>query len=270
MTDQEIETLLHQFFDDNLETLKLEGNHVLTVAVRESARQQVLMYWRKLNGIAKQVTDTEVKLTLPAQQSPEGRPFAIEGVVDIVQNTEQTTMYDLKTHDEVSIRSNIESYEAQLNVYAYIWQHLRGEKLDRTAIISTDLPEAVQRALREQREGQLDFALAKWQPIIEIPCKPDQIEQTLHKFGEIVDQIEGGNFAPPSADQLQNFVPGTRSAFGRYVCRNCDARFSCSSYRQYIRHSSRGKFEAEFRQYVLQDYGDDEARLNRRLLEGEN
>jgi hypothetical protein len=35
-------------------------------------------------------------------------------------------------------------------------------------------------------------------------------------------------------DRLNETMPGTRSIrFGTHVCRNCDARFSCASYRQY-------------------------------------
>jgi len=71
----------------------------------------------------------------------------IEGVVDIVREEGRTTMYDIKTHDLDTIHGNLELYEQQLNVYAHIWRHLRGQELDETAIISTSFPSAVKEAL---------------------------------------------------------------------------------------------------------------------------
>lgn len=40
------------------------------------------MYWRKLHEIARRVTDTEVRLALPQQRTPQGHTFSIEGVID--------------------------------------------------------------------------------------------------------------------------------------------------------------------------------------------
>ena len=42
--------------EDNLEMLKMEGGHALAPYVKETARMQVLLYWRKLREIAVKVT----------------------------------------------------------------------------------------------------------------------------------------------------------------------------------------------------------------------
>ena len=75
MTDEEIEQKLKEYFEENYELLRLEGGHALTEEGKANAFNQVLYYWKKLNHIAKKVTDTEVKLTLPEQVTPNGRKF---------------------------------------------------------------------------------------------------------------------------------------------------------------------------------------------------
>ncbi len=121
-----------------------------------------------------------------------------------------------------------------MNVYAYIWQNLRRQPLDEMALIATDFPEAVKDALDHGNEQELDYALSCWQPVVPITIDPRHVEQTVKDFGEVVDEIEEGRFAPPLLDILNTPLAGTRNVrFGTHVCRNCDARFSCASYRQY-------------------------------------
>src|SRR5690348_9617353 len=137
----DVEARIHEFFEENFEALRLAGDRSLAPEVKEAALQQVLLYWRRLKDIALKVTDTEVRLNLPHQVTPQGRMFGIEGIVDIVREQGETVMYDIKTHDADAIRQNLGAYEQQLNVYAYIWQKLRGEALDAMAIIATRFPQ---------------------------------------------------------------------------------------------------------------------------------
>src|SRR5207247_1478903 len=128
--DREVEARIDEFLDQNLAELQADRGHALAPQVRETARKQVKLYWRRLRDIATRVTDTEVRLGLTGEVTPAGRPFAIEGVVDIVRDERRTVLYDVKTHPEKAIRASATEYEAQLNVYAHIWQTLRGERLD--------------------------------------------------------------------------------------------------------------------------------------------
>jgi hypothetical protein len=239
MNDQarDIENELRTLFESNFERLRSEGGHSLAPDVRETAWNQVLLYWRRLSDIALKVTDTEVYLNLPGQKSPEGRTFAIEGIVDIVREHDQTIMYDIKTHDAESVRSGIDLYAEQLNVYAHIWQTLRGEPLDETAVIATRYPDAVQEALVQRDDTLLAEELSKWNPVVDIPFNTDSVESTVEKFGRTIDAIENGDFAPPPPEKLREVVPGTRVPFAVNVCRNCDARYSCEPYRGYARRS---------------------------------
>lgn len=251
----DIEQRLNEFFEENLAALALESGHSLSPEVRETARQQVLMYWRKLRAIAECITDTEVRLSLPQQRSPKGRTFTIEGVVDVVRADDRTVMYDIKTHDATAIRANIDEYERQLNVYAYIWQHLRGQRLDETAVICTQLPETLRRALGAGDERRIAYELEQWEPVIPIPFDPSRVDDMVRAFGEVVDLIEDGCFAPADLTTLHGRLPGTTRTFASEVCRRCDARFSCASYRAYAHAASQG-VEARFREY-FDDYGDD-------------
>ncbi|MBK9091273.1 MAG: PD-(D/E)XK nuclease family protein [Anaerolineae bacterium] len=257
----EIEERIEEFFEENMATLALESGHSLSPQARETARQQVLVYWRKLRAIAERVTDTEVGLSLPQNRSPDGRTFAIEGIVDIVREDERVVMYDIKTHETEAIRANIEDYERQLNVYAYIWQNLRGQRLDETAVICTQLPEALKQAANVRDERRMAYELGRWEPVIPIPFEPGHVAETVREFGETVDEIEDGCFAPPDLTTLQARLPGTTRTFATDICRYCDARFSCASYRQYAHAASRG-VEARFRQY-FDDFGDETTQADR-------
>lgn len=268
MNDAEIEQRIYDFFDDNYELLKLEGGYSMTRDSLETARLQVLMYWRKLRDVATRVTETEVKLNLPGQTTPAGRRFGIEGVVDIVREDERTVMYDLKTHSRESILGNEQLYAQQLNVYAHIWQELRSQKLDEQCVICTQLPAGLREAARDAGADprRLAHFLDQWQPLVPIPADPNTVHETVQRFGEVVDRIESGAFEPPDATTLADPAPGGKLAFARDICRNCDARFSCSAYRLYIRGGARtGQFDKQFKQY-LEDYGEDDDRIQRRFL----
>lgn len=254
----DIEDRIRAFFEENFETLRLEGDRSLAPEVKEAALQQVLVYWRKLQDIAVKVTDTEVRLNLPQQESPDGRIYGIEGVVDIVREHDQTVMYDIKTHDAQAIRGNLGEYERQLNVYAYIWQNLRGEELDEMAIICTRFPRAMKEALDTGDEKRLEKDLSRWNPVIDIPFNKKHLDQTIEEFGLVVDAIEDGDFAPSPVSKLKAVRPGERAPFAVTVCLNCDARFSCASYRTYALGAG-GVTTQRMREYFA-DVGDDEER----------
>jgi hypothetical protein len=67
---------------------------------------------------------------------------------------------------------------------------------------------------------------------------PSDPAVTVRRFGEVVDAIEEGRFAPPSLDQLLQPRPGMRQPLVREICVNCDARHSCDAYRSYRRQAA--------------------------------
>jgi hypothetical protein len=227
----DFEEELRRMFDENFQRLRAESGHSLSPDVREAAWQQVLMYWRRLRDVAETITDTEVHLNLPNQKSPKGRRFCIEGVVDIVREIQRVTMYDIKTHDLEFVQANKEFYQKQLNIYAHIWQELRGQQLDEVAVISTRLPEAVKRALLSGNSAALSNACEGWDPVVTIPFDAQDVAETIREFGDAVDAIEDGQYSPPPVALLRQRETRDET-FAQRTCQNCDARFSCSSYRE--------------------------------------
>ena len=123
---------------------------------------------------AAELTETEVKLSLPGQETPNTKvKFGIEGIVDIVRENDRVVMYDLKTHEADYIRENKDLYRQQLNVYAFIWKNLRGERLDETAIICTTFPPEWKAFLND--DARLAVELAKWEPVIELDFDPENL-----------------------------------------------------------------------------------------------
>lgn len=236
ITEQE----LREMFDQNFGRLRVENGHSLGRDVQIAAWGQVLCYWRRLRNIAETVTDTEVKLNLPNQKTPKGRTFCIEGVVDIVREGEKVTMYDLKTHELDFVKQNIALYRDQLNVYAYIWQNLRGEQLHETAVIATPVPDEVRIALETNNPDEINAAFAAWNPVVPVEFDASNVKKTIAEFACAVDQIEDHEFHPPKLSTLLQ-SDGKRGTFASRICRNCDVRFSCASYREYARkHKDRG------------------------------
>jgi hypothetical protein len=256
----EMEAFIRRVFEQNYEELRLESSHALAPDTRLTALHQVLLYWRTLSDVANNVTDTEVRLSLPNQKSPQGRDYAIEGIVDIVRDNERTIMYDIKTHNAEYVKSNLDVYEQQLNVYAHIWQNLRGQPLDGTAIIATDYPDNIRDALASENESEIEHALSTWDPVVPIRFDPKKVLETIAKFGETVDDIENGVFAPPPLERLNELITGSklRVRFATHVCRNCDARFSCKSYREYAWRGGRKTQDSVMAQYFAEPLPDEE------------
>lgn len=246
--DYEIIEQIREYFEENYELLRLEGGHAITEDTKQLALTQVLYYFTKMCEVALRVTDTEVKLTLPDQHTPKGRNFTIEGIVDIVRDDNETWMYDIKTHDTTYIESNKDLYERQLNVYAHIWQQLRGQQLDKTAIISTAYPESLKQAHLINDQFRIQYELSRWNPLIELEFDQKKLEEVIHDFAETVDCIEDKKFKPAPVSQLKSKMEGTNALFGTRVCRNCDARFSCASYREYATGKGKGE-RGNFKKY---------------------
>jgi hypothetical protein len=243
----EIEQFIRVAFEDNFRRLQAETGGGLAPDIKAMALDQVLLYWRKLRDVATRVTDTEVRLNLPGVETPAGREFGIEGVVDIVREEDHTVMYDIKTHEPDYVRTHREEYCQQLNIYAYIWSHLRGEPLDETAIIATAFPDALREALESGDETAIERATQAWDPVIEIPYDSASVEEAIQAFAEIVDAIEEGKFGPPAVAVLRSRTDPRAPAFGTRICRNCDARFSCRPYRLFAQEGGASRREPSFK-----------------------
>ncbi|MDX2023271.1 MAG: hypothetical protein SF187_23760 [Deltaproteobacteria bacterium] len=252
------ERFLMDAFEANFERLREDAGRSLAPFTKASARQQVLLYYRRLRELAAQVDETEVRLVLPEQTSPAGRQYTIEGVVDIVEDGISTVMYDLKTYlDADAARDQVEPHYRQLNVYAHIWKGLRGRHLDKVAVIATRPTRPLNRALRAGDPAKIEAAIEAWNPVLEVPVDGDVVAEVIESFGHVVDLIEDRKFTPPSLEVLKApSRPDGKVPFAQDVCLNCDARFGCASYRQLIRAQSPGRADQALRE-ASADFGGD-------------
>ena len=243
------ERFLMEAFEANFERLREESGRALAPFIKESARQQVLLYYRRLRELAARVEETEVRLVLPEQTSPAGRQYTLEGVVDIVEDGSSTVMYDLKTYlDADAARDHVEPHYRQLNVYAHIWKGLRGRQLDKVAVIATRPTRPLYRALRAGEPAKIQAAMEAWNPVLEVPVDGDVVAEVMESFGRVVDLIEDRKFSPPGLEVLKApSRPEGKTPFAQDVCLNCDARFGCVSYRQLVRAQSPGRADQALR-----------------------
>lgn len=257
MNDQAVEERIREFFDMNYRQMLAEGGaHILTPRALAQALQQVQHYWRKLRNVAVSVTETEVRLQLPNCTTPKGRRFVIEGVVDLVREADRIRMYDIKTHYCGEVESHRESYAAQLNIYAYIWRELRGNEVHDMGIIAVQLPDQLRDAIRRGDQSAIERELQSWNPLVRLPLAPAAIDQTFAQIAQTVDRIEDGLFSPPPPATLAQAAGTDENAGGKGVtfatlhCRNCDGRFSCSSYRTYVVEGGKVGRRAFLPQYI--------------------
>lgn len=77
--------VLRELFEDNFEELKFETGRSINLNMKEFAWQQIKLYYEKLGDVAKNITESDVKLILPQQETPKGKKYTIEGFVNIAE-----------------------------------------------------------------------------------------------------------------------------------------------------------------------------------------
>jgi hypothetical protein len=155
-------------------------------------------------------------------------------------------------------------YAAQLNVYAYIWRELRGQEVHEMGVIAIQLPDRLREAIRRNDQDEIEHQLGIWNPLVPIPFDSDSLEETFAKIANVVDQIEDGEFSSPPAERLaavagsDENTGGDRVLFATLHCRNCDGRFSCGSYREYMSGVGRAGRRFDIRGYISKSHDDGE------------
>ena len=97
-----------------------------------------------------------------------------------------------------------------------------------------------------------------------MPLEPSSIDETFDRIAETVDLIEDGTFAPPTPQRLAEVVGsdqntgGEKIAFATLHCRNCDGRFSCDSYREYMKNGAGTGRRFDLLKYLDDAYDDGE------------
>jgi hypothetical protein len=227
----EMEAYIQEAFNDEVALTEEETGVRSNAFARREALRQVLLYWRKLKSVAEAVKETEVRLVLPNRESPNGRRFNLVGIVDIISDSSGTWMYDLKTHEPEYVHAHPAEYAAQLDVYATIYEELKGGKIDGTGVISTGIPVKLRNAISADDQAAIDKEFRSWEPLIPLPFTRESRDATIRDFGRVVDSIEEGRFPPLAPEKLEEDYAGRGRSIGERICQNCDIRYSCVSYR---------------------------------------
>ena len=141
----------------------------------------------------------------------------IEGVVDLVKKADRLRMYDIKTHYCEEVRHHQTTYAAQLKVYAYIWERLRGHSIQDMGVIAIQLPHAMREAIRTADRARIARELESWNPLVSISPDPASIEATFDRIAQTVDLIEDGVFSPPPPERLAQIVGADQNTGGQ-IC----------------------------------------------------
>lgn len=238
MSDVEIIKLIIEDFERNYSLMEYETGRALSPPLKKSALLQVILYWYRMKDVAEKVTETEVRLVLPLQVTPQNRKYNMEGVVDLISTEDGTFMYDIKSLDREAIIGQLSQFSEQLGIYAHIWQNLNNRSVDGASVISTAVPKEVSDQLVSldlNSESNVRAAFGQWDPVVEVNVKKPEVAAITKKFGDVVDKISNKEFNPPNVFKLKSKSNGQDRDFGSLVCRKCDGRYSCESYRDYMK-----------------------------------
>lgn len=118
---------------------------------------------------------------------------------------------------------------------------MRRNELSNTAVITTQLLNQLKSAVRSGNSDYIRHELEVWDPIVPLGYSEDEIEEMVEDFGRTVEDIENKRFSAPPVKELKAKNPGDQVAYAVRFCRNCDARFSCPSFQDYVSESDTGR-----------------------------
>lgn len=141
---------------------------------------------RELEGII----DTELRF------QAERKTYVLVGQIDLVrQGQEGLEIVDFKTTPRQDDPSRLEAYKQQLHLYAHAMERKAGTLPDKLVLYW----------LGEER---------KERALMEIPCREQDVQETLHSINAVVERIQEQKFDvvhPPKPE----------------ICRACDVRHLC-------------------------------------------
>ncbi|HNM02405.1 MAG TPA: PD-(D/E)XK nuclease family protein [Leptospiraceae bacterium] len=180
-------------------------------------------------------------------------------------------------YEIIKDKKHTHEIQKQLNVYVHIWEKLnvndpKFKEVAGIGVIVLSYPKELKKDIREKKNlnvNEKNF-LSELENIINDYSKKNldwkmeenfslnrsDIKRIIEEFGHTIDAIVDRKFSPrpyskktregeetgilqilfPKEDKKTNKVNGEK--FATRVCRNCDARFSCNSYRQYMKNQA--------------------------------
>lgn len=184
---------ISSWFESNYNSLVKSEHTYLAEPQRNAALNQVIRYAERMNGKWSSIQQAEVDVSLVKED------YIIDGKIDLVKGSDGTVeIVDFKSEkkpDMEKMRSRIEHYRRQLQIYAYLIEQRTGQKVSKMHLYYT-----------AEENGN---------PMISFPYTHSAIEGTVAAFDDTVHRILKKDFNH-SCDDVR-------------TCKNCDFRYYCQN-----------------------------------------
>ncbi|MDI9348082.1 MAG: hypothetical protein QM538_06210 [Methylacidiphilales bacterium] len=263
---------IREYFDNNVNEIKSQGSHTLNNHVITNAYIEVVAYWLKHEQMKNSIIASEEKIQENNINTTKGRVCSLQGVVDIMQYDDvemSAALFEIKTQPKEYLTDIAIQCEKQLSLCKEIWSkniNNKDKSITNTYVISTSVPRHIKQEIKKlyltpessssviQSNATLDSFIRDWDPILQINTNAKLARETIADCKEIVDQIEDYKFNPPPPSVLKKVMPVSKRPFGSEVCRHCDVRFSCESYKAFVSSTN----PKEIKDKILSDDTDTE------------
>ena len=181
------------WFESNYISLVKSEHTYLADPQKKAAHNQVIRYAERMDGKWSSIQQAEVDVSFVKKE------YIIEGKIDLVKGADGTVeIVDFKSEkkpDMEKMRSNIERYRRQLQIYAYLIEQRTGQKVSKMHLYYT-----------AEENGN---------PMISFPYTHSAIEGTVTSFDDTVHKILKKDFRHSCDDPK--------------ICRECDFRYYCQN-----------------------------------------
>lgn len=181
------------WFDTNYAYLTKKERVYLAPAVKQVALNHVLRYYSRNEGDWSHIKEAEVDVSLVKEG------YILSGKVDLIVGENNTVeLVDFKSEKKLDVnnpadREKLDRYRRQLEVYAHIVEERTGQQVSKTHLYYTS-----------EETGN---------PYISFEKDSSSINKTIQTFDQVVQRIEGKDFAIPARPAK--------------LCGDCDIRFYC-------------------------------------------
>lgn len=216
---------IKEWFNSNYSSLISTEHTYLSATQLEAALKHVLNYAHRQdnNWIAIKEAEMTISLVKP--------DYIVEGRVDLIKKDNNLIdVVDFKSQQKKEVLLNkeqLEYYQKQLNIYAYLVEKKTGQKVNRLCIYFT---------------GDNDD-----DPVMTFPYEESSIDETMAQFDKTVKRIE-----------QKQFYDGAKNL---NVCKNCDFHFYCRTKKGQIERETI-QYTVNDSNPEVSDFIDDEEQLD--------
>lgn len=186
---QSIDSKLHDWFEQNYQSLVLTEHSYLAPSAKAAAMRYVQNYFYNSKDMWENIRETEIRLSYPTEE------YILNGQIDMLKGKGSTVeIVDFKTGDKPTDVSDsmLNNYEKQLQVYAHLVEQKYG------VVVS---------------KMKLYYLNSADEPVISFDKDERKISEMMQEFTDVVRKIEKHDFSIKTIDTS--------------ICKDCDMRYYC-------------------------------------------